>query len=49
MSEEELNEDIKNNKTLDVTCNFCQHVYHVTPDDLKDVLKMKKTFKYEVK
>lgn len=49
LSEEELNEDINNNKALDVTCNFCQHVYHITPDDLKDVLKMKKAYKYEVK
>lgn len=49
LQEAELNEDILKGQGLDVTCNFCQHTYHLETDDLKEVLKMKKENSFQVK
>ena len=49
LTNEELLEDINKNQGLDVTCNFCQHTYHLNNDDLREVLEIKKQNKYQVK
>ena len=49
LSFKELDEAIKDNKGLDVTCNFCSHTYHLSDDDLKDVINMKKENHFQVK
>jgi len=49
LKEEDLQEDIKNDKGLDVTCNFCNKVYHITTKELEDILADKKAKKYKVK
>ena len=49
LSEDELKEDIASNKGLDVTCNFCQKVYHLDSNELEEVLFLKKQNKYQVK
>ncbi len=46
---EELTEDINKGQGLDITCNFCQHTYHLDTNDLKEVLKMKKENSFQVK
>lgn len=49
LGKEELEDYITNGKCLDVTCDFCQHVYHITPEDLKKVYELKLQNKYQVK
>lgn len=49
LSEEELNDDILKDQGLDITCNFCQHTYHLTTQELKEILKMKKEISYTIK
>ena len=49
LSEEELEDEISSDKGLDITCNFCQQVYHFDTSSLKEVLQLKKQAKYEVK
>lgn len=38
---QELDEEISNETGLDVTCNFCQHKYHFTKQDLIDIKELK--------
>lgn len=49
LSEEELDDDIRKNQGLDVTCNFCQKTYHITTDMLRQVKEDKKNDIYRVK
>lgn len=49
LSEEELDEEIKKNQGLDVTCNFCQKTYHITTEMLKQIKEDKKNDLYRVK
>ena len=49
LSDEELNEEINSEKGLDITCNFCQQVYHFDSEQLKEVLKLKHSKEYKVK
>lgn len=49
LSFDELEEEINKNQGLDITCNFCQKTYHLSSDELKEVVKMKKENKYNVK
>ena len=49
LSEEELQEEINKAEGLDITCNFCQHTYHLDAKDLSEVLKMKKENIFNVK
>ena len=49
LSEEELVEEINKEEGLNITCNFCQHVYHLNKEDLQEVLKTKKENEFNVK
>lgn len=49
LEEKELEEEINKGQGLDVTCNFCQHTYHLDTLQLKEVLALKKQNKYQVK
>lgn len=49
LSDEELNEEINSEKGLDITCNFCQQVYHFNSEQLKEVLNLKHSKEYKVK
>ena len=49
LSVEELQEEINKGEGLDITCNFCQHTYHLDVNDLQEVLKMKKDNIFNVK
>ena len=49
LTNEELDEEIASNKGLDVTCNFCQKVYHYDSEALKEVKAIKQNNKFEVK
>lgn len=49
LSFEELQEEIDKNEGLDVTCNFCQQVYHLGNEELQEVIDLKKQNKYKVK
>ena len=49
LSEKEINEEINKHEGLNITCNFCQRVYHLDDEDLKEVLKIKKENEFKVK
>lgn len=49
LEQKELEEEIQSEKGLDVTCNFCQKVYHFDKNDLIEVLDLKKENLYKVK
>ena len=49
LSEDEINEEINKHEGLNITCNFCQRVYHLEEEDLKEVLRLKKDNEFNVK
>ena len=49
LTTQELQEEIDKNEGLDITCNFCQKIYHLDSKDLNEVLRLKNENKYKVK
>lgn len=49
LTNKELDEEISKGEGLDVTCNFCQQVYHFDVEALKEVKEFKKNNKFKVK
>ena len=49
LNSDELDEEINKGKGLDVTCNFCQHVYHYDVEALKEIKEIKNNSNFQVK
>ena len=49
LNETELDEEINKGEGLDVTCNFCQQVYHFDSEVLKEVKQIKQNSNFQVK